>query len=107
MSVTLSRLQNWYHSQCNGEWEHSWGITIGTLDNPGWSVEIDLIETQLNGAEFAGHSYGVGDDSDQSSDEWIDCRVEGEKFLGFGGPEKLEEIMTIFLDWADSDPNRR
>lgn len=100
MSGTILRLQNWYSSQCNGEWEHSWGVMIGTLDNPGWSVEIDLTDTPLSGAKFNGHSYGVGEDSNESSDDWMDCKVEGDKFLGFGGPGKLEEILTIFLDWA-------
>ncbi|GHB54781.1 hypothetical protein GCM10010331_48120 [Streptomyces xanthochromogenes] len=32
----LDRLQSWYSAQCNGDWEHEWGIKIDTLDNPGW-----------------------------------------------------------------------
>ncbi|MFF8599988.1 Imm53 family immunity protein [Streptomyces sp. NPDC015232] len=26
-------MQHWYASQCDGEWEHEWGGTIGTLDD--------------------------------------------------------------------------
>jgi len=31
---------------------------------------------------------------------WIKCWVEGGKFNGAGGPQKLEEILTHFLSWA-------
>jgi hypothetical protein len=31
----LKRLQDWYVSQCDGGWEHTYGISIDTLDNPG------------------------------------------------------------------------
>ena len=36
----LSMVNEWFKSQCNGDWEHDYGITIQTLDNPGWSVDI-------------------------------------------------------------------
>jgi hypothetical protein len=44
---TLQELQNWYQSHCDGDWEHSNGVRIGNLDNPGWSVMIDLVGTEL------------------------------------------------------------
>ena len=34
----LYLLQRWYVAQCDGEWEHAYGVEIGTLDNPGWSI---------------------------------------------------------------------
>jgi hypothetical protein len=50
----LYLLQRWYVAQCNGEWEHSYGIEIGTLDNPGWSLRVDLKDTtNLNEAILA------------------------------------------------------
>lgn len=30
----LKWLENWYSSNCDGDWEHLYGITIRTLDNP-------------------------------------------------------------------------
>ena len=48
----INWLQDWYKNQCNDEWEHDYGITIGTLDNPGWDVKIDLIGTSLEGFEI-------------------------------------------------------
>jgi hypothetical protein len=38
----LQWLQEWYLEQCDREWEHEYGIKIGTLDNPGWTITIDL-----------------------------------------------------------------
>jgi hypothetical protein len=48
----LNHLQEWYASQCNGDWEHTYGISISTLDNPGWSFKVDLTDTYLFGRTF-------------------------------------------------------
>jgi hypothetical protein len=48
----LARLQAWYRAQCDGDWEHQHGVHIGTLDNPGWDVRIDLAGTYLEAAMF-------------------------------------------------------
>ncbi|GAA3919320.1 hypothetical protein GCM10023084_81910 [Streptomyces lacrimifluminis] len=48
----LGWLQNWYVQQCNGDWEHEWGVKIAMLDNPGWTVSIDLEETGLEEREY-------------------------------------------------------
>ena len=34
-------LDEWYQRKCNGEWEHRWGFTITTCDNPGWWAKFD------------------------------------------------------------------
>ncbi len=39
----LGELQGWFLAHCNGDWEHSHGVSIATLDNPGWSIEINLL----------------------------------------------------------------
>ncbi len=43
----LAWLQDWYRSRCDGTWEHSYGVKIDTLDNPGWLVTVDLGERSL------------------------------------------------------------
>jgi hypothetical protein len=37
----LTWLMRWYLAECNGDWEHSYGVRVETLDNPGWSLKID------------------------------------------------------------------
>ena len=96
----LQELQNWYLSQCDDIWEHSYGVSISTLDNPGWSLEIDLAETSLKDIAFEERSYGVGENSAPCDNNWLYCKVEKNKFLACGGPEKLDEIIGIFLVWA-------
>lgn len=96
----IEGLQDWYLSQCNEEWEHRYGVSIGTLDNPGWSLTVDLIETGLEGVVFPVQSYGISDEGETSGNDWLICKVEKGKFVGYGGPEKLEEMINVFLSWA-------
>jgi len=91
----LQELQNWYQSHCDGDWEHSNGVTIDSLDNPGWVVKVDLSETDLADRGFSEISHQMQHDS-----EWMLCRVVNQKFEGAGGPLMLEKILRVFLDWA-------
>jgi len=90
----LVQLQQWYEAQCDEEWEHHFGVSIGTLDNPGWTVTIDLNGTSLERKHFQTIEHL---DADR---DWIKCWVEDSKFNGAGGPGKLEHILTTFLSWA-------
>jgi len=40
-SFGLTELQAWYVVQCDGDWEHTYGVKIETLDNPGWMLRVD------------------------------------------------------------------
>ena len=91
----IDALQRWYSEQTDGWWEHSNGITIETLDNPGWSMRIDLEGTSLAGASF---ERVTDDESDQ---DWIRCWVEHGTFRGVGGPQNLCDIVRVFLQWAE------
>jgi Immunity protein 53 len=44
----ISWLEDWYETQCDGDWEHQHGLKIDTLDNPGWQVQIDLDGTRFS-----------------------------------------------------------
>ncbi|MDJ0660899.1 MAG: immunity 53 family protein [Crocosphaera sp.] len=89
-------LQNWYNSQCNEDWEHRYGIDIKTLDNPGWLVIIDLVETEVDKYQFDKVSIK------RSDHDWIDCSVKDGRFQGAGGSFNLLEILNIFQDWVES-----
>ena len=91
-----SDLQDWFASNCDGDWEHDFGIKIETMSDPGWLVTIDLEDTNLEGKEFKSIEEGSSDNS------WIDCRVEESKFRGMGDSARLEEILRIFVNWAKS-----
>jgi hypothetical protein len=90
----LERLQTWYHSNCNGDWEHSYGITVTTIDNPGWSVDIDLTETDLEDREFQPLRI------ERSQDDWVFISKTSSKFQLRCGPHNLDECLKQFCDWA-------
>ena len=96
---TIQQLQNWYKAECNGDWEHQYGVKVETLDNPGWSVTIDLENTHLEDKPFEEVSYGTGKESDPDDNNWVLCKVVDKSFQGVGGPDKLEEIIHCFLEW--------
>ena len=52
LTELVDRIQDWYKLNCNGDWEHSYGYSIATIDNPGWTIRIDLSETPLENLEF-------------------------------------------------------
>jgi len=102
----LEELQAWYLSQCNGDWEHTYGVSIGTLDNPGWSFEAELTDSDLAGRPFSPVSHGVGADSIEDNQDWLFCEVKNNKFIAHGGPCKLDEMILIFVKWANGcQPN--
>src|SRR5579885_2459995 len=89
-------LQNWYAAQCNGDWEHQYGVKIDTLDNPGWLVKIDLIGMPLANQQL----QRIEREDDKLT--WLNCRIENESFIGAGGPFSLLSICDVFREWVES-----
>jgi hypothetical protein len=87
-------LQQWYLSQCNGDWEHSFGVKIDTLDNPGWILTIDLAETELAGLCVPRARM------ERTETDWAQHEVVDDKFVACGGPLNLEELVERFLALA-------
>jgi hypothetical protein len=98
MDDTLRRLQKWYADQCDGDWEHERGIEIGTLDNPGWRLTIDLAGSEMSGRLFEPIERGLERDA---STDWHSLSVTDDKFQAAGDPSKLDFMIRTFLDWAD------
>jgi len=36
----------------------------------------------------------------QNENDWIHCKVEDNTFKGYGGPDNLEEILKVFINWV-------
>lgn len=97
-SKIIKRLGNWYASMCNDDWEHTYGVSIGNIDNPGWFLKVELQDTYLYEEYFAEIIIQREDE-----DDWVNCKVVEGMFQGFGGPINLEELLCIFLDWAEKN----
>ena len=96
MSDVINEIENWFSSQCDGNWEHQGGVRIESLDNPGWLVEIKLPHAKEALRNFAQRN------EDRSERDWIQCSVSGDTFKGAGGPSNLAEILATFLNWIRS-----
>ncbi len=86
----LELLEAWYSGNCDGTWEHQYGVEISTLDNPGWQVRIDLKGSPVDTAE------GPIVELTRSERDWVHCRIADGQFQGFGGPNNLSEILQHF-----------
>ncbi|MBI5725190.1 MAG: immunity 53 family protein [Planctomycetes bacterium] len=91
---SLKAIQEWYAACCDGDWEHTYGVHIQTLDNPGWSLDVDIIDTPLENQKFEPVKL------ERSKNDWFYCQVIDGKFKGAGGPRNLGEILRIFRDWT-------
>jgi hypothetical protein len=100
---TIDRIQDWYKLNCDGDWEHSYGFSISTLDNPGWTIKIDLSETCLEQLDFKKEFQ-----NQLSEHDWFHFKTDKEVLIIACGPENLRQVFEIFLDeilsnYADRD----
>jgi hypothetical protein len=93
---TLERFQRWFDSMTDGDWHHTYGVSITTIDNPGWSLRVELSDTYLFDRQFDEKKIQRKTDND-----WLLCRKDDGVFQAYGGPENLDEMISLFLDWAE------
>lgn len=94
MTSNLQQLVSWYESHCDGDWEHNDGIQIHTIDNPGWRVSINLLDTELEQIPFQRI------ETDRSERDWLRVWLAEEKFEAACGVRNLDEVLGIFLEHA-------
>ncbi len=95
---TLTWLQAWYAMHCHGNREHAHGVSIGTLDNPGWSVEISL-----RGTPWAGKALERIEEH-RSEHDWVVVWKKGPDVHAAVGPLNLGEALHAFRLWVESPP---
>ena len=96
----FSWIEKWYANNCNGDWEHSYGITIETLDNPGWEIKIDLKNTSLENENI---DYIL---TENSEEDWYGIKVENSQFIATGDPYKLSFLIEKFRQFIEERTNR-
>jgi hypothetical protein len=95
--MSVSSLERWYASRCNGRWEHSYGVHIDTIDNPGWRIKIDLRDTRKQDCTHDREQVN------RSENDWIQYWIEKQQFHIRCGPLNMSEAAEIFLRWFDSE----
>lgn len=93
MKETIEKIQDWYKINCNGDWEHSFGYKIETLDNPGWAIKIDLAETALDKLDFKREFQNPSNKND-----WFNIHTENKTLIIYCGPENMKTTLGIFFD---------
>lgn len=94
--ANVSWLMQWFRDRCDGSWEHEFGITISTLDNPGWRLSVDLRETKFSAMEMAEISI------ESSEHDWFVCRIVDRRFEAAGDAMKLNRLIEEFKKAIDA-----
>ena len=86
-------VQDWVCDNYTSLAKRDKAFIIDNIDNPGWSIKIDLIETKYEYKKFERLTM------ERTELDWYHCFIEKGKFKGFGGPKNLFEILSVFRDW--------
>ena len=87
------KLQKRFHLLKDAYLKQAGKISIDTLDNPGWIIEIDLNLKLDTKKTLIKEGVGKGDEYN----EWISCWIEHGRFNGVGGPFYLKSILDVFF----------
>jgi hypothetical protein len=97
----LRVLEQWFSDNCDGDWEHEFGVHIESLDNPGWMIRVDLVGTPGEGFQMETLSV---EDSDVS---WLRLWSDGRVLSLACGPAGLHDgiarIAAILNDLRPSN----
>ena len=85
----LDFLQSWYSSKCDDSWEHSYGVEISSIDNPGWRVKITGAAARKQ----------VKINCERNESDWLIVNASDNEFLGYGGAGNLRELLGVAVDW--------
>jgi len=101
MATPMGRLASWYLSQCNGDWEHCFGMDVTTAGgDAGWSGEIEVEETELEEVPFEPVERDFG------AAGRVHCSRVENKFVFTCGPTLLERAIEVFVEWAEANNQR-
>ena len=101
-SVDLSKLMTWCSAQWDDELEHDLGVSIETLDNPGWMLKVKLVGTNLAEVEMPELEEGSDDSSYPDTSPWIHCSIQNREFVGASDLSQLHRLISVFNALIDS-----
>ena len=101
-NLLLVWFMKWYEAQCDGEWEHMFGITICSDENASWHVDIDLNETNWEFSDLQPILFG------NRNQNWMEIKkIQNKsgynKFIGNGDSEKLLKILRKFYEFIQAN----
>jgi Immunity protein 53 len=97
MGDGLGALQAWFAAHCDGNWEQEYGVTIETVEEPGWELRVDLVGTRLEGTVLGRQAVA------RAAEDWCEMWCDGYTFYAVGGPHDLDELLRSFVSFAELD----
>ncbi|SIT29716.1 Imm53 family immunity protein [Achromobacter sp. MFA1 R4] len=93
MTNLIETLQNWYTNKCDDVWEHSFGIEITNIDNPGWKVKITGTTSHI--------PFNIN--IERCETDWVIVNASDTVFEAFGGAANLSEILSLAVEWIKEE----
>ena len=93
---SIEWLNNWYRSNCNEEWEQSYGVKIETISNPGWEFSVDLTDTPYEGKTLTEKQL-------ISNTDWYTITCNGITFDAIGDTTKLGVLISLFRKFVETE----
>lgn len=100
--VDFADIIEWYNSHCDQSWEHQYGVSLQTLDNPGWLLRVDLIHTDLQGSTMTEVREGIAPQGHPVSPRWLHCFVIDNQFRGACDPTQVARLFQLFRQFRCS-----
>lgn len=93
----LVRLADWYKEECDGDWEHQYGINLqfSSSTNLMWKIKVDLDYTLLEDLNFEGNYH-------LNNIEYI-YSFSMSKFNGIATLNSLYFLLGKFVDFIEEE----
>lgn len=91
----LEALMSWYAGNCDGDWEHSYGVKIEAPERGGWELEADLLDT-AHATDALPRTESRCSDTD-----WTAVEIRDGVYRAAGGDCTLLELvsgLTAFIE---------
>ena len=91
----INWIEDWFLSQCDGNWEHQYGVEISNCDNPGWQINIDLRFTPFETFKKEWELI------EKSNTDWYGVKIEDGVYNAAGDPKKLKFLLEGFRTFIE------
>jgi hypothetical protein len=88
--MIMDLINKWLIINCNGDWEHEFGVRIISSDVPGWNIELDLSKTCLESTNF---SY-----SEKKEHSFIEINIIDNVFKAYCSLNYYNRCLSLFIN---------
>ena len=102
LSGLLAWTVRWVESQFDGNWEHGRGFSLGLVDNPGWTLRIDVSNHDVSRTTLLPIK-----ESDVDHTRFFFAEVTADDvFDGICDATQLERLLRVFRSLIETSPER-